>query len=136
MRFLLTTEAQWTQRYGKKVDNLWEARAYTPGCALVKRLLRHADEGCRLCLIAGLSADNNRAERSFRPLVVIRTISGGLGSAEGTRPRMGRASLCATWQARKLNPFDECLTRLNQSADSPAYSSLPQQRTSISRTYT
>jgi len=47
-------------------------------------------------LIAGLSADNNLAERSIRPLVVIRKISGGSRNAEGTKTRMALASLFET----------------------------------------
>ena len=47
-------------------------------------------------LIAGLSAANNLAERSIRPLVVIRKISGGSRNAEGTKTRMALASLFET----------------------------------------
>lgn len=75
-------------------------------------------------LIAGLSADNNLAERSIRPLVVIRKISGGSRSTEGTKTRMALASLFETWQARRLNPFDECLKLLSQAATSQT--ALPQ----------
>jgi transposase len=67
-------------------------------------------------LVAGLSADNNQAERRIRPLVVIRKISGGSRSPEGTKTRMVLASLFETWQARGLNPFDECLRPLSQAA--------------------
>jgi len=54
----------------------------------------------QLVLVPGLSADNNLAERSLRPLVVIRKISGGSRSDEGTKTRMALASLFETWQAR------------------------------------
>ena len=97
-----------------------------PCCALSKRLLRHEDELFQFVLIEGLSADNNLAERSIRPLVVIRKISGGSRSDEGTKTRLGLASLFETWQARKLNPFDECFKLLSQAASSPAESALPQ----------
>ena len=95
-----------------------------PCCALAKRLLRHEDELFQFVLIDGLSADNNLAERSIRPLVVIRKISGGSRSAEGTKTRMALASLFETWQARGLNPFDECLKLLSQ--PTPPKSLLPQ----------
>jgi transposase len=91
-----------------------------PCCALAKRLLRHEDELFQFVLVEGLSADNNLAERSIRPLVVIRKISGGSRSDEGTKTRMGLASLFETWHARKLNPFDECFKLLSQAASSPA----------------
>lgn len=97
-----------------------------PCCALSKRLLRHEDELFQFVLIEGLSASNNLAERSIRPLVVCRKISGGTRSEEGTKTRMGLASLFETWQARKLNPFDECLKRLKQLACSPLETPLPQ----------
>ena len=92
--------------------------------ALCKRLLRHEDELFQFVLIDGLSADNNLAERSIRPLVVIRKISGGSRSAVGTKTRLALASLFETWQARGLNPFAECLKLLSQSACFE--SSLPQ----------
>jgi hypothetical protein len=93
------------------------ARAKNHPCqALAKRLLRHEDELFQFVLVAGLSADNNLAERSIRPLVVIRKISGGSRSVEGTKTRMALASLFETWQARRLNPFDECLKLLSQAA--------------------
>jgi hypothetical protein len=95
-----------------------------PCCALAKRLLRHEDELFQFVLIDGLSADNNLAERSIRPLVVIRKISGGSRSAEGTKTRMALASLFETWQARGLNPFDECLKLLSQ--PTPPKTSVPQ----------
>ena len=85
-----------------------------PCQALAKRLLRHEDELFQFVLIAGLSADNNLAERSIRPLVVIRKISGGSRSAEGTQTRMALASLFETWQARGLNPLEECHRLLSQ----------------------
>ena len=85
-----------------------------PCQALAKRLLRHEDELFQFVLIAGLSADNNLAERSIRPLVVIRKISGGSRSPDGTKTRMALASLFETWQARGLNPLDECLKLLSQ----------------------
>jgi transposase len=88
--------------------------------ALAKRLLRHEDELFQFVLVEGLSADNNLAERSIRPLVVVRKISGGSRSEEGTKTRMGLASLFETWQARKLNPFDECFKLLSQAASSLA----------------
>jgi len=83
-----------------------------PCQALAKRLLRHQDELFQFVLINGLPADNNLAERSLRPLVVSRKISGGTRSSEGSQTRMGLASLFQTWQARGLNPFRQCLALL------------------------
>jgi transposase len=91
-----------------------------PCWALAKRLLRHEDELFQFVLVVGLSADNNLAERSVRPLVVVRKISGGSRSAEGTKTRMALASLFETWRARGLNPFAECFRLLAQPAPSPS----------------
>ena len=85
-----------------------------PCQALAKRLLRHEDELFPFVLVEGLSADNNLAERSIRPVVVIRKISGGSRSPEGTKTRMALASLFGTWQARGLNGFLECFKLLSQ----------------------
>jgi hypothetical protein len=85
-----------------------------PCQALAKRILRHEDELFQFVLVDGLSADNNLAERSIRPVVVVRKISGGTQSAEGSKTRMALASLFETWQARGLNPFEECLKLLRQ----------------------
>ncbi|MEP7188411.1 MAG: IS66 family transposase [Roseiflexaceae bacterium] len=89
-----------------------------PCGALCKRLLRHEDELFQFVLIEGLSASNNLAERSIRPLVVIRKISGGSRSEEGSKTRLGLASLFETWQARGLNPLDACLDLLSHPATS------------------
>ena len=94
---------------------LVHAKAYEHACnTLAKRLLRHEDEMFQFVLIPGLSADNNLAERSVRPLVVIRKISGGSRSEKGSKTRMTLSSLFATWQVRGINPFSECLKILIQ----------------------
>jgi transposase len=85
-----------------------------PCCALAKRMLRHQDELFQFVLVPGLPADNNLAERSIRPLVIMRKISGGSRSAEGTATRLTLASLLHTWAARNLNPFSECLAALQK----------------------
>ena len=96
---------------------LGEQYALTPNqpcCTLAKRLLRHQDELFQFIMVPGLPADNNLAERSIRPLVILRKISGGTRSAEGTQTRLTLASLLHTWAARNLNPFLECYAALRQ----------------------
>jgi len=83
-----------------------------PCWALAKRLLRHQDELFQFVRVNGLPADNNLAERSLRPIVVIRKISGGTRSPAGSKTRMALASLFATWRARGLNPFHACFNML------------------------
>ena len=94
--------------------------------ALAKRVLRHEDELFQFVLVEGLSADNNLTERAIRPLVIIRKVSGGSRSEAGTTTRLRLASLFHTWQARGLNPFEQCLAFLSQPAASRAESLLPQ----------
>lgn len=85
-----------------------------PCQALAKRLLRHEGELFQFVRVAGVPADNNLAERGVRGLVVARKISGGSRGDAGTATRMALASLVGTWQARGLNPFEECLALLRQ----------------------
>jgi len=85
-----------------------------PCCTLAKRLLRYQDELFQFVLVPGLPADNNLAERSIRPLVIMRKISGGTRSEAGTTTRLTLASLLHTWAARNLNPFSECLAALQK----------------------
>jgi len=95
---------------------LMYARQKHPCRALAKRLLRHQDELFQFVLVAGVAADNNLAERSLRPLVVMRKISGGTRSARGSQTRMVLASLFGTWKTRGLNPFRECLALLGSTS--------------------
>ena len=82
--------------------------------ALAKRLLRHQDELFQFVLVETLTADNNLSERSLRPLVVARKISGGTRSQRGSATRMALHSLFETWQARGLNALQACLHLLSQ----------------------
>ena len=85
-----------------------------PCNTLAKRVLRHQDELFQFLLVPGLPADNNLVERSLRPLVIMRKISGGSRSPEGTITRLTLASLLHTWAARGLNPYHQCLAALQQ----------------------
>ena len=71
-----------------------------------------------------MPADNNLAERSIRPLVIMRKISGGTRSAAGPKTRLTLASVFQTWAARHLNPFVECLTALQTLSPPPPLNSL------------
>ncbi len=112
------TEEERRQCYGdlyQRVCHLGEKYAQEaehPCRVLAKRLLRHQDELFQFVWVPGLPADNNLAERSLRPLVIMRKISGGSRSSKGTRTRMTLATLFHTWAARHLNPFQECLSAL------------------------
>ena len=100
-------------RVGRQYANAKEHRQH-PCHALCKRLLRHQDELFQFVLVPGLSSDNNLAERSVRPVVVTRKVSGGTQSPKGSTTRMILSSLFGTWRAKGLNPFDQCLALLSQ----------------------
>src|SRR6266516_2965412 len=84
-----------------------------PCHTLAKRLLLYIDELFQFVLTPGLSADNNLAERSVRPVVVMRKVSGGSQSGKGSTTRMTLNSLFGTWRAKGLNPFFQCLALLS-----------------------
>lgn len=87
-----------------------------PQQTLCKRVERFLPELFVFVAIPGVPAHNNLAERSVRPLVVARKISGGSRSPKGSETRMGLASLFGTWMAQHLNPFCQCLALLTSSS--------------------
>lgn len=91
-----------------------------PCQALCKRLLRHQDELFQFVLNSNVPAHNNLAERSIRPLVVARKISGGTRSPKGSTTHMTLASLVATWQAKGLNVIEQCHLMLSQPSPLPS----------------
>jgi transposase len=85
-----------------------------PQQTLCKRVESFLPELFVFVAIPGVPAHNNLAERSVRPLVIARKISGGSRSPKGSQTRMGLASLFGTWMAQGLNPFSQCLALLTQ----------------------
>ncbi len=83
-----------------------------PQHTLCERVERFLPELFVFVAMPGVPAHNNLAERSIRPLVVARKISGGTRSPKGSATRMGLASLFGTWMAQHLNPFQQCLALL------------------------
>ncbi len=83
-----------------------------PQQTLCKRVEQFLPELFVFVAVPGVPAHNNLAERSVRPLVIARKISGGTRSPKGSQTRMGLASLFGTWTAQHLNPFRQCLALL------------------------
>jgi transposase len=79
---------------------------------LCKRVERFLPELFVFVAYPGVPSDNNLAERSIRPLVIARKISGGTRRSRGSSTRLGLASLFGTWMAQGLNPFHQCLALL------------------------
>lgn len=84
----------------------------TPQRTLCERVVRFLPELFVFVAVPGVPSHNNLAERSIRPLVIARKISGGSRSPKGSATRMGLASLFGTWVAQHLNPFHQCLATL------------------------
>ena len=75
---------------------------------LCRRIEQHIKELFVFVADPAVPSDNNAAERSLRPLVVSRKISGGTRSEQGTGTKMTLASLFGTWRAQGLNPLTAC----------------------------
>jgi len=99
-------------------QRLWQicapyVNSCTPMQTLCKRVEKVLPEVFVFVALPGVPAHNNLAERSVRPLVGARKISGGTRSPQGSATRMGLASLFGTWMAQGLNPFHHCLATLS-----------------------
>ena len=75
---------------------------------LCRRIERHIKELFVFVAEPEAPADNNAAERSLRPVVISRKISGGARSVQGTDTKMTLASVFGTWRAQALNPLTAC----------------------------
>ena len=88
------------------------ADATAPPAVLGRRVEKYRRE---LFVFVGhplVPATTNGAERSRRPPVVARKISGGTRAPAGTATKMTLATIFGTWRARGLNPCAECLQLL------------------------
>jgi hypothetical protein len=94
----------------------WPQDKGHPAHALCKRLLRHEAELFEFVVQPGLAPDNNLAERSVRPLVIARKISGGTRSERGSNTRMDLQTLFATWAAQGKIALAQCYAMLANSA--------------------
>jgi len=104
--------------FEQRLWQLCQSTAHTaaPQHTLCERVERFLPELFVFVAIPGVPAHNNLAERSVRPLVVARKISGGTRSPRGSQTRMDLASLFGTWMAQHLNPFHQCLALLSSSS--------------------
>jgi hypothetical protein len=98
---------QTAERDLRAVCQPWlEQRA--PHSTLCQRITTHLAALFLFVTEPDVPATNNAAERSLRPLVVSRKISGGTRSASGSQTKMTLASLFGTWRAQGRNPFAAC----------------------------
>jgi hypothetical protein len=94
------------------------AAATVPQAVLCRRIQNYLPELFTFVVDPALSSTNNTAERSVRPVVCQRKISGGTRSPAGTRTFCTLATLFGTWRARGLDPLLACRSLLAQTAAS------------------
>ena len=75
---------------------------------LCRRMENHIKELFVFVAHPEVPPDNNAAERSLRPVVISRKVSGGTRSERGTETKMTLASIFGTWRAQGLNPLSAC----------------------------
>ena len=75
---------------------------------LCRRISNHIKELFVFVAHPEVPPDNNAAERSLRPVVISRKISGGTRSERGTETKMALASIFGTWRTQDLNPLAAC----------------------------
>ena len=79
-----------------------------PQRTLCARVERHLPELFVFVAQPEVPSDNNAAERSLRPLVTSRKISGGTRSPKGSRTKLALATLFGTWRTEGREPLLAC----------------------------
>jgi hypothetical protein len=79
-----------------------------PHATLVKRIRRYIGELFTFVRELEVDPTNNAAERSLRPLVIARKISGGTRSDAGSQTRVILYSICATARLQGKDPAAIC----------------------------
>jgi transposase len=83
-----------------------------PQRVLAKRIESYLGELFSFVDCDGVPADNNEAERSVRPAVIARKVSGGTRSPKGSNTRMTLFSLFGTWSLQGKDPLITCASML------------------------
>ena len=84
-----------------------------PQSTLAGRIEKHLAELFVFVEEPWVPSDNNPAERSVRPSVIARKISGGTRSVRGSKTRMILMSVFGTWQLRGQHTMSSCHDLLN-----------------------
>lgn len=90
----------------KELASPYAKVAQAPQRVLAERLLKYLSEMFVFVGDPRVPSDNNLAERSLRPAVIARKISGGTRSEKGSKTKMALMSLFGTWtlQGQPLLP--------------------------------
>jgi Transposase IS66 family len=92
-----------------------------PEATLAKRIRRYRAELFTFVRDPVVPPTNNDAERSIRPLVIGRKISGGTRSSAGSTTRMVLTSIAGTARLQGIKPEVAFLRVLRQQPGSPAH---------------
>jgi hypothetical protein len=83
-------------------------RGETPQGTLAQRMKKHLGELFVFVEHPEVPATNNQAERSLRPAVIARKISGGTRSEKGSKTQTSLMSLFGTWTLREYPLLQSC----------------------------
>jgi transposase len=103
-------QAQRVKQQRQYQEELWafcqpHVKAEAPMSVLCQRVERFLPELFTFVAEPRVAADNNAAERSLRPPVVSRKISGGTRSEQGSETKSVLASLFGTWRLQGRDPY-------------------------------
>jgi hypothetical protein len=102
------TERRRLERAAAALVRPYAKQPDAPQRVLAHRILKHLPELFVFISDPAVSATNNLAERSLRPAVIARKISGGTRSPKGSATRMGLMSLLGTWAAQGKGQLQGC----------------------------
>jgi transposase len=109
-------KARAAARLGFQAEVLKLATPYVKAClpqsVLCKRVVQFEAELFTFVEHPWVPSQNNAAERSVRPRVIARKISGGTRSPEGSKTMAVLASLFDTWRLRGENCLEACIAML------------------------
>ena len=88
------------ERLAAQLARPYLSDADAPQRTLAQRIMKHRPELFVFVSNPEVPGDNNLAERSLRPAVIARKISGGTRSPKGSDTKMALMSLFGTWQAQ------------------------------------
>lgn len=103
-------QAQRVKQQWRYQQELWalcqpHVKTEAPMSVLCQRVERFLPELFTFVAAPQVAADNNAAERSLRPPVVSRKISGGTRSDQGSATKSVLASLFGTWRLQGRDPY-------------------------------
>jgi len=117
-------QAQRVKQQWQYQQQLWSicqphVRTEAPMSVLCQRVERFLPELFTFVAEPQVAADNNAAERSLRPPVVSRKVSGGTRSEQGSETKSILASLFGTWRLQGRDPYQAVRQTLTRPLPAP-----------------